>query len=216
MSLQWFWSPLFLGPPRGLCSPISKVFTHHKTLGRLRSLHCNVTPIQQVKQATSTTNWLLVWDTCTVVDYFVQYYVHLCIYLYFIVHYCISFVHLCVLLCIQKSGQWTRFRIIFLLRCVIVTFSWKYTLFLSNFVFNSVLGNIITSSWSKSIHYFIFSNHRILEVNGRTYIQLFERKDNSKSSLYLMSLLYFWPKEWDIICWLWCICVIMVYEWYLL
>ena len=142
---------------------------------------------------------------------FVQYYVHLCIYLYFIVHYCINFVHLCVLLCIQKSGQWTRFRIVFLFRCVIVTFNWKYILFCSNFVFNSVLGNIITSSWSKSIHYFIFSNHRILEVYGRTYIQLFERKDNFKidHNILLWNLhngsKSFFPKwkSWESRSWYW-------------
>ena len=147
---------------------------------------------------------------------FVQYYVHLCIYLYFIVHYCINFVHLCVLLCIQKSGQWTRFRIVFLFRCVIVTFELKIYSISVQFLCQFWLGNIITSGWSKSIHYFFFLAHINLEGYGRTYIQLFERKDNSKSSLYLMSLLYCWPKEWDIICWLWCICVIMVYEWYLL
>ena len=187
MILKPFW---LYSLAHGAFVPISKLFTHHKTLGSLRSLHCNVTPIQQVKKTTSTTIWLWVWDICTVVDYFVQYYAVLCIYLCIIVHYCISIVHLFVSLCLQKSGQWTRYRIIFLLRCVIVTFSWKYTSFLSNFVFNSVLGNIITSSWSKSIHYFHFSNHRILEVYGRTYNTTFRKKRQlvpliKKSNLYI-------------------------------
>ena len=104
------------------------------------------------------------WLLCSIVHYFVHYCALLCIYLW--------------LLCMLKTGQWTRNRIMFMLSYVIVIFSWKYNSFLPIFVFNSVLGNIITSSWSKSIHYFNFSNHRILEVYGRTYIQLFERKDS--------------------------------------
>ena len=109
----------------GTFVPISKLFTCHKTLRQPQ-----VTALQyHLYTATQGSNrhhtpalgmrfMYCSWLLCIIVQYCALFCALLCI-----------IVHLFVLLCIQKSGQWTRYRIMFLLRCVIVTFSWKYTLF---------------------------------------------------------------------------------------